>query len=944
MEGSKEEQNRKQSTRNRKQRNIEGNADDINREEENEEISTLNRTYDIIDLDDEEIMEMEQNENKDNGMQIEENRINLNKTEILERKNYTGNDKQVEENQADLNKVEILERKNYTGNDKQENIWNTTNTNNTMDYDEIIKVIEHIEEEYNKKIKENLEHGKIKEATNEEKIKEKYEEMRKDDEMKCRNSIPEVEPKKITKRKYTDLKLTSTKAEMKRNGGNREIGIKEWKPTEDIRNVEQWGYNTRQKDNAEQERREADTDPVANMNPVNDANTVIKGINTYNEKRKKLVLCEIKGGFEDHTKNTELKIPEEVKIILSLGEKFIIPYKSYEMEDIIAMINDTEEVWDITPIGGKTKNFSEWKNRIIKEMTRTNRRYSKNHREIINLIMELEEFMKRNRDLYIAKSDKGKKTILIKKTEFEQMKRIFMEKAVNSNLYKWEGKMTREQIEIINTRELEKLRRKMKIWKIKGIFKEKTEQYIQIEVRLWEIANNIEGKIPKMEFLVKTHKPEGLKLRNICPKNNACTYQISVILTHILEDTLEESWRKMKYYDTNIYNSINFAEQLQTKSLKEDEKITIYDIKEMFNNIDTDKLINIIERHMDYKKYNRDTIMEMIRYDIKEANWVTTDGNIYKQNRGIPMGSPTSTIYAKIYTDYFFMINKEELEKNGVREIHKFIDDIMIIHKKGCERKIKDIMEQELKLEMKIENEDENQEVEFLDIKIYIRQNGVVKTKWNKKKYVSNRTIHSKSQIDKKTKEATLLNRIIRTTKITSEEFVYDCIQTNIEEFLNNGYNTMEIREILRKAILKIKNTENQYTKNKIAQLEECIKTLYIKIKQEQVARKLRKVNKENWKRMHGKTKCRKINKKTKLKGILPRSKACKKKLKGTKYIRVPYNIDKININRNIRNIFTDKIHTVNTTRRDKKLDTIIKNIQGSKNKEKIKKDEDNKK
>lgn len=52
-------------------------------------------------------------------------------------------------------------------------------------------------------------------------------------------------------------------------------------------------------------------------------------------------------------------------------------------------------------------------------------------------------------------------------------------------------------------------------------------------------------------------------------------------------------------------------------------------------------------------------------------------------------------------------------------------------HKEGSEGNIKNLMEQELKLEMKMENK--GKEVEYLDIKIFIQQNGMIQTKWNKK-------------------------------------------------------------------------------------------------------------------------------------------------------------------------------------------------------------------
>lgn len=550
-----------------------------------------------------------------------------------------------------------------------------------------------------------------------------------------------------------------------------------------------------------------------------------------------------------------------------------------------------------------------------------NRRYPKIHREIINAVIELEKFIRLNQHLQIIRSDKGKKTIIMLKSTFKQMKAIFMEKAVNSGLYKWEGEATKERIEYINTSEMDKLRRKIKIWKIKGIFKDKTKYNMQMETKLWEIANNIEGIIPTMQFLIKTHKPEGLQLRNICPKNKACTYQISIILMNILEEALKASWENMEYMDTNIYNSVNFAEDLQNRVLQENEEITIFDIKEMFNAINTEKLIDIITRHINNTTYNRETIISMLVYDIKEANWIINDGNLYKQNKGIPMGSPTSTMYAKIFTDYFIMINWNELKNNGMKNIYKYIDDILIIHEKGHCEKIKNIMEKELELEMKMNAKEK--ELEYLDFKIHMQQGGKLLTQWNKKDFVSNRIIHSCSQINHQIKEATLINRIIRTARITSEDFLYDCTQTNIEEFLNNGYNAKQIKEIIIKAIRKIRNMNNQNTTNKIKQLEECIATLNLKIKKEQIARNLKELNKKNWKQMYGKIKCRKTTRKAKLKGILKRKHTQRKGI--GKYIRIPHNIGKTNVQRSIKQIFKDNIHTVYTTRKDKKLDTIIK-------------------
>lgn len=828
------------------------------------------------------------------------------------------------------------------------------NNHETMNYEEIIRIMEAIEEEDNRS------------------INAKHEEMRKDIEAKKTNQTAITTMATImatttitkaatiittttttatkaatiitttttatntvatpaaatTNNNVTTTATTTTTTKRKYLGMPKNITSN--KPTKRTSNLQVLGGVEGNMTKNGESSRNVRQKPTNTGNEESSENVIQRPTNTRNNTSKRtLMIEEIKGGFEQHTRDKNVEIPENIKIILSLGEKFIIPYKRYELEEIITMVNDIEDCWDETPIGEKSNNFSEWKNQVIKEMVKTNVRFTKINRSIINAIMELEEFMVKNKDLYIARTDKGKKTIIMEKSEFKSMKAIFMEKAVNAGLYKWEGQLMKEQIENINKYEIDKLRRKVKVWKIKGIFKDKTEANIQREKRIWEVTNNIEGKIPNMEFLIKTHKPGGLQMRNVSPKNNACTYYTSIILTDFLEETLRRSWELLQYYDTNIYDTVKFSEELQSTILRDDEDITIYDIKEMFNTINTDILMEIIERHIDQRKYNKDTIMDMVKYDIKEANWILNDGILYKQNKGIPMGSPTSTIYAKIYTDYFIMINKKELERNGLRILRKYVDDILIIHKKGCEEEIRSILEKEMMLGIKME--DKGIDVDYLDITILTQSNGSIETKWNRKEYVSSRSIHRLSQIARKTKEATLVNRIIRTTRISSEKHIYDCLQINIEDFINNGYNAREIRNLMNESVLKIKSMNFPNAGRKIIHLEECIKSLSMKIRKEKEMYKLGKTKETNWRGIYRNIKARQSNKNRKLKGILQMRKTQNKTIENSRYIRIPHNIGNNNINQKVQGIFKNRIHIASTTRKNRKMETIIRESQGGK-------------
>lgn len=55
------------------------------------------------------------------------------------------------------------------------------------------------------------------------------------------------------------------------------------------------------------------------------------------DNNMKLGIQMIKGGFQNRT---EVEVPENIQKILSLGEKFVIPYKKYEMGDIMDMIKE----------------------------------------------------------------------------------------------------------------------------------------------------------------------------------------------------------------------------------------------------------------------------------------------------------------------------------------------------------------------------------------------------------------------------------------------------------------------------------------------------------------------------------------------------------------------------------------------------------------------------
>lgn len=580
------------------------------------------------------------------------------------------------------------------------------------------------------------------------------------------------------------------------------------------------------------------TQTIPNItNNSNKQNTITKQqsfknrmyINTENDMGLKQII----GGFKNFT---NIVIPDNIQTILSVGGKFIIPYRTYTLEDIIDMIQDVEEIWDSTTHDNKIQNIGKWKNSLIKDMIHEKINLGKRERNIIKTITDLEDFIKSNEHVCIKEADKGKQTIILYKKEFNEMANKFMERALNDELYIYLEDDDKSKLDMRIRRETALLKLRSNKWKEKGLFKDRSPSNIGKEKEMWDKIRDVHIKIPNMQFVVKAHKKEGLGIRNICPKNKTWTYQTSAIIASLLENALIKNLNKIKYIDTNIKDIEKFALLLQNKILNKNEEIISIDIKEMFNKINKNKLMDILRRYIDNKTYNESTLMSMIEYDIQESNFAIYNHKIYKQNKGIPMGACTSSLYAKIFLDYYISLNQAELKKAGLIELYKYIDDILVICQKDKIDDIIDILKKETNLEYKVEKADEDG-IEYLDLKIEITNEGKIITRKYKKDYVSNRSMNAMSAQCWNTKMATITNIFQRSMNLTSKERLYDVIQNDIEIITNNGYTLKCIEKALTKTFFKYKDmvkkspTDNN-TEEKIKILKENIAAINMQRKQ----------------------------------------------------------------------------------------------------------------
>lgn len=663
----------------------------------------------------------------------------------------------------------------------------------------------------------------------------------------------------------------------------------------------------------------------------------------YTENINRVIPKEIINGFENVSKKCK-NIPDSVRIILSYGLKFILPYKKYKVIDIIDMIDNVSDVWDELSEENKIRNINKWKNNLIKVMCDYNNKLNLIDKKIINMLMCLEDFIKSNPNIVIMEADKGKKTITIDKDELDTMTQKFMEEAFLKELYVYRGTFNEKEILIMRNKTKAILYRNISKWKEHGIFVIRNECNLGKEKWFWDTMRNVDNEIPKMIFTVKTHK-DILGVRNICPKNKCISYGVSKAVYSILDIALKNKWTKLKYVDKNIYNVVEWAKGIDGHIIRNNECLVTVDIKEMFNEINVNKLIEFISRNIDESIFNKDTIMDIIRYDIQGANMIQWDGKFYEQCKGVPMGGPSSCIYTKIYMDIFFTLRKDEFDNNGILVLGINVDDILLIVNKDKDwRKVLNNMSKDMELEMKINIEEDNL-VEFLDMQI-INQKvyNEIGIRRHKKHYVSNRIVSKWTNINSKAKDGILSNHLNRTIDLTSLRYLYDNIQLNIGDILDNGFTLNDVKRIIVSILYKNrdchlsrlelespKGNNELIKREKMAILESCLDTINLQMNiihrensKKNIKRNTQDINVNDVKQRR--INKRKIIRKRKCAKLNLKNDAYTRKDNNKKYIRIPFlNDDKIKYAKDkIKEAIGDKFNSAVTIRKENRLTNIV--------------------
>jgi hypothetical protein len=132
----------------------------------------------------------------------------------------------------------------------------------------------------------------------------------------------------------------------------------------------------------------------------------------------------------------------------------------------------------------------------------------------------------------------------------------------------------------------------------------------------------------------------------------------------------------------NVQNSYSLTQSLQDIEIDENTKLCSFDIENMYTNIPTTELKNMIKNTVDqnYSMSNleKDELLNLLNL---KQNYFQFKNQFYKQNDGLAMGAPTSAILAETFVQYLeHTVIYQILKKHQIIDYYRYVDDILIIY------------------------------------------------------------------------------------------------------------------------------------------------------------------------------------------------------------------------------------------------------------------------
>jgi hypothetical protein len=238
--------------------------------------------------------------------------------------------------------------------------------------------------------------------------------------------------------------------------------------------------------------------------------------------------------------------------------------------------------------------------------------------------------LKSEDSILILPADKGKATVLMEVTEYEEK---ISEMLADERTY-----------ELLPSDPTSRYKRQL-VAILSRLKKDNKINNYQYNL-LFPTAENV----PRIYGTSKIHKP-GNKVRPIVDCTGTIGYQTSRALADILSPLVGGT-------DSHVKNSKHLSESLAEVMIEEDEIFNSHDVVSLFTNTPIVESLNVIKERLQQDNTLKertlltvDDIIELLRF-ILTTTYFSFRDKIYKQKFGAAMGSPVSPVVANLYMEF----------------------------------------------------------------------------------------------------------------------------------------------------------------------------------------------------------------------------------------------------------------------------------------------------
>lgn len=464
---------------------------------------------------------------------------------------------------------------------------------------------------------------------------------------------------------------------------------------------------------------------------------------------------------------SDCQFDEDEMELLNKGLKFALPPDGNQIEELVVDI-------------ASSLNFIESENNIKDQMEIETRgvlagaiaagKFKKNNNKLRNRLRNTIKKIK-DKDIYITKADKSNNVVIQNKRDYDQT-----------------------AIEYLNNGDYEVLSKNP----VKVIINEVNATLKSLEDTFGKgISKDLRVKNPMLArfyCLPKTHKP-GNKVRPICSNIGHPTEKIAKWL-------VSEFTRMGLPRGFSVKNTKEFIDKMDGVTFKRNEVGVSFDVESLYPSTPVDIAINEIKAWLTTKDLTNNATEGYVRL-VKlcmNRNEFVFRGKYYKQKTGTAMGNSLSGVIANFFMNKFE--NEMKLNPLFPRVWTRYVDDIYAVVNKRKITKILEMLNNSKYPSIRFthENENENQELPFLDLMIGRGENGKLTYSIYRKPTSTKRSITCDSYHHYSHKMANFHHMIHRLlTTPLSEEAHNTELNTIYEIARINGYDRNTVTRILNK-------------------------------------------------------------------------------------------------------------------------------------------------